>query len=183
MNSNVLIGEKIKSLRIKMGLTQEELANRSELSKGFISQLERDLTSPSIATLIDILECLGTDLKEFFSTNANEKVVFKAEDFFEQENEDLGHKIEWIVPNAQKNSMEPIILNLNSEGESPKYSPSECEIFGYVLKGKINLFIGDKCHKVKTGESFYHKANDMFYIKNSGKTEAKVIYVSNPPSF
>ena len=53
------IGKKIKLLRIEKGLTQEELAGRAELSKGFISQLERDLTSPSIATLIDILQCLG----------------------------------------------------------------------------------------------------------------------------
>ena len=45
------IGEKIKELRIERGLTQEELADRAELSKGFISQVERDLTSPSIATL------------------------------------------------------------------------------------------------------------------------------------
>ena len=61
------IGEKIKELRLKHHLTQEELAGRVELSKGFISQIERDLTSPSIATLIDILQCLGTDLKEFFT--------------------------------------------------------------------------------------------------------------------
>ncbi len=44
------IGSKIKELRIQKSLTQEELADRAELSKGFISQLERDLTSPSIAT-------------------------------------------------------------------------------------------------------------------------------------
>ena len=56
------IGNKIKELRIEKNLTQEELANRAELSKGFISQLERNLTSPSIATLIDILQCLGTNL-------------------------------------------------------------------------------------------------------------------------
>jgi transcriptional regulator with XRE-family HTH domain len=40
------IGKKIKDLRVQMRLTQEELADRTELSKGFISQLERDLTSP-----------------------------------------------------------------------------------------------------------------------------------------
>ena len=50
------IGDKIRRLRIEKQLTQEELANRCELSKGFISQVENDLTSPSIATLIDILE-------------------------------------------------------------------------------------------------------------------------------
>ena len=57
------IGKKIKRLRLQRGLTQEELADRCELSKGFISLLERDLTSPSIATLMDILESLGSDLR------------------------------------------------------------------------------------------------------------------------
>ena len=71
------IGEKIKQLRIKNGLTQEELASRCELSKGFISQLERNLTSPSIATLMDILESLGTDLKDFFNESANERLYSK----------------------------------------------------------------------------------------------------------
>ncbi len=60
------IGNRLKELRVLKGLTQEELADRSELSKGFISQLERNLTSPSIATLMDILQCLGTTIGEFF---------------------------------------------------------------------------------------------------------------------
>ena len=83
------IGEKIKRLRIEKQLTQEELANRCELSKGFISQLENNLTSPSIATLIDILEILGTNLKEFFNEMDNERVCFTKEDMFETEKQSL----------------------------------------------------------------------------------------------
>ena len=52
------IGAKIKRIRLSNQLTLEELANRSELTKGFLSQLERDLTSPSVATLENILEAL-----------------------------------------------------------------------------------------------------------------------------
>ena len=61
------IGAKIKRIRLSNQLTLEELANRSELTKGFLSQLERDLTSPSVATLENILEALWTNLKDFFS--------------------------------------------------------------------------------------------------------------------
>ena len=61
------IGEKLRRLRLQRNLTQEEMADRCELSKGFISQVERDLASPSIATLTDMLECLGSNLQEFFS--------------------------------------------------------------------------------------------------------------------
>ena len=58
------LGRKIKQLRLANDLTLEELANRSELSKGFLSQVERNLTSPSVATLDDILEALGTNLHD-----------------------------------------------------------------------------------------------------------------------
>ena len=61
------IGKKIKELRMQNNLTLEELANRCELTKGFLSQLERNLTSPSIATLDDILEALGSNLANFFN--------------------------------------------------------------------------------------------------------------------
>ena len=70
------IGNKLKELRVLKGLTQEELADRSELSKGFISQLERNLTSPSITTLMDILQCLGTSIGEFFNEAPDEQIVF-----------------------------------------------------------------------------------------------------------
>ena len=94
------IGAKIKALRIANDLTLEELASRSELTKGFLSQLERDLTSPSISTLEDILEALGTNLSEFFAAEPEEQIVFHQGDFFIDEGED--HTIEWIIPNAQK---------------------------------------------------------------------------------
>ena len=61
------IGRRLKDLRILNDLTLEELASRSELTKGFLSQVERNLTSPSISTLEDILEALGTNLSDFFS--------------------------------------------------------------------------------------------------------------------
>jgi transcriptional regulator with XRE-family HTH domain len=75
------LGEKIKQLRNQKGLTQKELADRCELTKGYISQLENDLNSPSIATLTDILSALGSNLSEFFQEEKQEKVVFSKDEF------------------------------------------------------------------------------------------------------
>ena len=127
------IGAKIKSLRLKYGLTQEELADRAELSKGFISQLERDQTSPSIVTLVDILECLGTTPGEFFTETAKEKIVFSEADMFEKVQEDSS--ILWLIPNAQKNQLEPILFTLKPGASSEVDEPHEGEEFGYVLQG------------------------------------------------
>ena len=177
------IGEKIKMIRVKNSLTQEELADRCDLTKGFISQIERDLTSPSIATLVDILEGLGTNLKEFFNEIEDEKIIFTSEDVFEIENVELKYMLKWLIPNAQKNSMEPILINLAAEGRSKEDFPHEGEEFGYVLQGNIYMHVGNKKFKVKKGESFYYKANANHYISNAGTSMASVIWVSTPPSF
>jgi len=177
------IGKKIKDLRMQKGLTQEELADRSELSKGFISQLERDLTSPSITTLVDILQCLGTNLEGFFASSSPEQVVFKKTDYFEKKDIELKNEINWIIPNAQKNMMEPILLILEPGGSTYPDTPHEGEEFGYVLSGSITINIGNYSYKAKKGESFYYIASKSHYIVANGKYGAKIIWVSSPPSF
>lgn len=176
------IGSKIKELRVQKGLTQEELADRAELSKGFISQLENDLTSPSITTLVDVLQCLGTDLKEFFSDDSTEQVVFNKNDYFEKVDAELGNKIEWIIPNAQKNMMEPIRLTLDPNGSTYPDNPHEGEEFGHVLSGALWVVIGNKKTKVKKGESFYFTPNKKHYLV-ADKNGAVLLWVSTPPSF
>ena len=70
------IGKKLRELRKQNDLTLEDLASRSELTKGFLSQVERNLTAPSIATLEDILEALGSNLSEFFHEEEEKQIVF-----------------------------------------------------------------------------------------------------------
>lgn len=177
------IGDKIRRMRMEYGLTQEELADRCELTKGYISQLERDLTSPSIATLKDILDCLGSSIPEFFNEKKKEQIVFKQQDVFVKEVEEQGYRINWIVPNAQKRDMEPIILELNENGETYEDNPHQGEEFGYVLNGSIYLTVGKDRFRVKKGECFHYKTNEPHSIKNSGKKPAQVLWISTPPSF
>lgn len=178
---SVDIGIKIKRLRVLCQLTQEELANRCELTKGYISQIENDLTSPSISTLTDILVALGTNLKEFFNDEDDEKIVFTDEDYIVKE-ESL-HKITWLVPNSQKNEMEPILFTLNPHSDATLDMPHEGQEFGYVLEGEIIVVLGSKSFECKQGETFYFTTNKNHYIKNMGKKLAKVIWVSSPPNF
>ena len=175
------IGNKLKELRVLKGLTQEELADRSELSKGFISQLERNLTSPSITTLMDILQCLGTSIGEFFNEAPDEQIVFGKQDYFVKEDTEYKNEIKWIIPNAQKNTIEPIYLTLQAGGSTCPDTPHEGEEFGYVLQGAVSIHLGNKTYKAKKGESFYYTADKTHFL--SSKTGAVLIWVSSPPSF
>ena len=176
------IGVKIKQLRLQRGLTQEELAARTELTKGFISQLERDLTSPSIATLMDILAALGTDVAGFFRESQEEQVVYSADDMFVKEEAD-GSTIQWLVTNAQKNALEPILVTIPAGLSLAEDDPHEGEEFGYVLSGNVTLVLGTKRYRVKKGGSFYFRPTRVHYLINSGKVESRVLWVSTPPSF
>ena len=181
--NTMVIGEKIRFLRQQNNLTQEELADRCELSKGFISLLERDMTSPSISTLKDILEALGTDLASFFSEPQEEMVVFTSEDYAVKRSEDDGNEICWLVPNAQKNAMEPVLLTLDPDGRTYPDNPHEGEEIGYVLEGTVTLVIGKKKYLVKRGESFLIHPDKPHYLVNKGRRAAKVLWITSPPSF
>lgn len=175
------IGRQIRRFRSKMGLTLEELASRTELSKGFLSQLENDLTSPSIATLADICEVLGVSLTAFFKDIEEERYTFCQDDFFVDEQDN--YVIKWIIPNAQKNKMEPILLELEPEACSKEIMPHEGEEFGLVLQGKVKLKIEDITLNLKKGETFYLKGDRTHYLENSSSAVAKVLWVSSPPIF
>lgn len=175
------IGYKIKQLRIKNALTLEELASRCELTKGFLSQVERNLTSPSISTLNDILEALGTTLSQFFQEEKEEQSVFTKDDYFVDEREGL--LINWIVPNAQKNEMEPILIEIASNYCSQTIDPHDGEEFGYVLSGRIVLVNGNTETIVRKGETFYINGTYSHYLRNDSSSSAKVLWITTPPLF
>ncbi len=175
------IGAKLREMRLQKNLTQEELADRCELTKGYISQLENDVTSPSIATLVDILNALGSDLGHFFREESEEKIVFSQAEYIEKQSD--GMIWNWVIPNAQKNMMEPVLVELEAGASTSVDFPHEGEEFGYVLEGRIAVVTAEKQYPAKKGESFYYRADREHYIVNRGKTRARFLWISTPPNF
>lgn len=175
------IGKKLKSLRLKHNLTMEELGKRCDLSKGFISQLEHDAASPSIETLKNILDVFDYSLSVFFEQKAKEKIVFKEEDITILDEHE--YQIKWIIPNAQKLDLEPVILILKAFGTSTKIPPFQGQIFGYILNGTVFVHYGGNKIKANTNETFYIKGNERHYLENPNKNPATILWVSNPPIF
>ena len=89
--------------------------------------------------------------------------------------------IEWIIPNAQKNEMEPIRLTLKPGGSTVPDNPHEGEEFGYVLSGSVTINLGKQKFRAKKGESFYYTPDKTHFL--SSKSGAVVLWISSPPSF
>lgn len=178
------LGNRIKSLRLQHNLTQEELAKRCELSKGSISMMENDLTSPSISTLKDVLEVFGVSLHEFFEeVDENDDVVHQADEYFKTEDDE--GVVEFLISNAQTREIEPLKITLKPGKKTDEIGPHEGEMFGYVLEGKLMLILGDKKYKLSKGDSFYY-SKPMYaqQLVNTSKTsKAVVLWLSTPPVF
>ncbi len=175
------IGLKIKNLRNYLNLTQEELADRCELSKGFISQLEHNKVSPSIDNLEMILEVLGISISDFFKEEENENIIYS----YNEQNDKICDKYikTWLIPVSQKKMMEPILVELDIGAVTEFDAPHVGEEFGYVVEGEIEVVYGNNKYVCKTGDSFYFESKYEHHLINISKNKSKVIWVSCPPTF
>ncbi|MBU0984031.1 MAG: helix-turn-helix domain-containing protein [candidate division Zixibacteria bacterium] len=174
------IGQKIKALRLASNLTQTELADRANLTKGFISQLENDQTSIGVDSLADMLEALGVSLTEFFSDDTDVQVVFSPEDRVAVEGKGA-ESFELLVPGSTNNMMDPIMLTLGAGERLEEGDPHPGEQFGYILDGAVTLRLGKTLHHVPRHHCFHFKADQTHQLINSGKRPARILWIVAPP--
>ena len=93
------------------------------------------------------------------------------------------YTIEWVIPNAQKNEMEPILLTLHGHERSKEMECHNGEEFGYILKGNVTLVRGNKKYRLKAKETFYMDGKESHYFINNGSSDAKILWVTTPPMF
>lgn len=176
------IGERIKNLRQMSNLTQEELADRANLTKGFISQVERDLTSISLDSLVQILEAMDENISDFFREASQEKMVYREKDRVPIEKERI-QRFELLVPGSTNRRLEPVLLTLKQGQSTPKEKPHEGEEFGFVLQGRVSLRFGREIMKLKKGECFYLWAEKEHWLQNKSSRNAVILWITSPPYF
>lgn len=173
------IGSKIKNLRIQKNLTQEELGERTDLTKGYISQLERNLSSPSMESFFNILEVLGTTPQDFFKEGTTaQKVIYAETERTVYRDEEKAYQLEWLVPESNENEMEPVILTLEKKGEFKEFAPSMSDTFAYVLSGEVCVELGLRRYFASSGETIYYQATETHQIKNNYHGESRLLIVA-----
>lgn len=174
------IGTALKSLRQQRGLTQKQLAARTELSAGFISQLENDTATPSLQTLAEILDCLESDMGSFFRDAAREQIVFRAGDM-QEEKGDMA-TVTHLVPAAGRR-MQPIRVLLPPGGHSRLEAPHPGEEFALLLRGRVELTAGSRHEQLQPGDAFYFDSDVAHYVQNTAEDPAELVWVTAPPNF
>ncbi|MFH1312282.1 MAG: XRE family transcriptional regulator [Candidatus Eisenbacteria bacterium] len=174
------IGKHIRELRQANQLTQSELARRAGLTTGFISLLERDKSSVSLETLVQVLNVFGESLTTFFSEDVQMPFVFKKKDRITLHDEG-GEKHELLIPSSVTMEMESSLVELRPGKKIGPDSPHIGEEFGYVIQGRVLVTLGKRSATARAGECFSYLADKEHSIVNRGVSVAKILIVKWPP--
>lgn len=182
---DIKIGEEIKRLRKEKGLKISDLATKSNLSAGMISQVERDMVSPSISTLWKITQALNVSIGYFFDeepktdtsliVRRNERKKISASNnnaMYELLSPDLNRKIEFLYITIKPGDSSSLEL-LTHEGEEG----------GIVIKGTLKILMEDKEYILNEGDSIYFDSTIPHRYVNIGEEICESIWAMTPPSF
>lgn len=170
------IGAKIRRLRKLRGLTIEDVATGADLTKGFISQVERDMNVPSVLNLKQILDVLGVDLATFFSDlEVKERNVYSKKDRIEEE-KNRDYRIEGLIPRLKYLEMEPLLLSIAPNASYIK-TFEEDEGFGFVVRGKLDLKLDSEERILTKGDCFYIFFDNQLSIQNLTNKTAEILLV------
>jgi transcriptional regulator with XRE-family HTH domain len=177
------LGRKIRDLRLRRGMTVQQLAEASGLSKGFISQVENDRTSPSLATLRDLAEALKTSVAYLVVEEERVPYVVRRAERPRIEVGGNTSKVE-VLSASPKRNLELLMAELPPDmpaGERRHYHHGEeCMV---VLEGRVRLACGDHVLVLEAGDSCHYDGRVPHAVENCGTGAARVLMAITPAAF
>lgn len=178
------IGSKLKALRLSNHYTLQQLGEAVGCSAAYISQIENDKASPSIATLKRIAEVLGVRIVDFFlEESKDDAVVLEPGQWPQVSLPRWKADIKQMVRGVKYRQMQPFYTVIQPGGGTKEDYSHQGEEFGLVLEGELTLQVGSETHKVKAGSSFYYMSTLPHAWTNEGEVPCKVVWVVTPPSW
>lgn len=177
------LGEILRNLRTKRKIPMGELAEKIGATSSHISQIERNISSPSITLLKKIAAELGVSITYFFEEESSASSVIKKEDRnkFRLANSSLTYEL--LTPaRAEKFQMLLTRIKVGGKlGDVPiGHEGEEC---CYIMQGEVEMIVHDKVYQLSKGDSIYYGANAPHNVLNLGDVEAIIISAISPASF
>lgn len=184
---NIDIGSKIREIRKSKHLSIAELAEKTGLSTGIISQIERDLVTPSVVTFWKISKALEVSFGYFFDEVEEEQAVLSPvvkrdqrktiktsnrKALYELLSQDLNRKIEFLYITIKPGEQ--------SEGGLVTHEGEEC---GVVIKGRLLIKMENEEYILEEGDSIYYDSTIPHRYVNIGDEDCESVWAMTPPSF
>jgi transcriptional regulator with XRE-family HTH domain len=175
------VGARLRATRLERGLTISEVAERAGLTAGFISQLERDLTSASLSSLYRICSVLGIRVGNLVDDVPAGRLIRREEQA--RRSLAMGNAEHLLLSSRDERRFhvtESHIPPRGSAGDEPYTLPADVELV-YVLRGTLELRVGEETHLLEEGDTFSYSPRDPHTWRNPSETdEAVVLWTALP---
>jgi transcriptional regulator with XRE-family HTH domain len=178
------LGARIRALRLARGLTLRRMAADAGVTESFLSQVERGVASPSIATVQRIARALGQSIAELFAADERAGIVVRARDRRRVVYQGLG-AIDEFLTRATDGRLQVILSTIEpggGTGDEPYTHDSDEEVV-VVLEGSLDLWVGPEHFRLETGDAVTHSSRLPHRNTNPGPGVARVLFCITPPSF
>ena len=178
------IGERLKQIRLRNRLSQRQLARQSGVANATISQIESGKLNPTVSMLKKVLDGIPLRLSEFFSDepDAPDRVFFRANELTEIA--DGGVSYLQVGANLHDRAIQFIRECYQPGAGTGKHEIShEGEECGLVLRGRLQVTVGDRSQILLAGDAYYFKSNQPHSFLNPGNEPCELISACTPPSF
>jgi len=181
-----VLGERIRGLRKRRRMTLGALAAASDLSVGYISQIERNLASPSVPALVRLAQSLGVTVQWFFSGPAaapaeERDYVVRAGNRLKLHYEQ-GLTDELLTPKLSS-QVEMILCRIPPGGASTQSYSHDGDEVGFVLEGALEIWIGPRHFLLHKGDCCSFSSREPHRYANPGAVDTVVIWAISPPAF
>ena len=179
-------GNKIRVLRKSKNMSIKELAEKSDLSTGLISQIERDLVSPSVNAMCRIVQSLDSTMGEFFDDEfAKENPVVIRKDSRKEIVQQTHFRISEMLSPTDHRLIEMDLMLINKHDDSKEIimSSHEGEECGYIIQGHLTMLVEDERYELYEGDSFYFESKHPHAYLNYDDEDCVSIWAMTPPSY
>jgi transcriptional regulator with XRE-family HTH domain len=174
------VGERIKALRIEQGMTLAELGEKANISTSYLSQIERDKTTPSLITLSGIAKVFNIGLRYFFESDAEMAHVVRAQGEQDDVDPDDSEGYVHLTFDVGNGKIEVYRVKLQPHTPAQQLAPHAGEEFGFVLTGELIVTLGDEQFVLAAGDSIHYDAVQSHAWSSHGDEPCVVIWARSP---
>jgi transcriptional regulator with XRE-family HTH domain len=184
------LGKKIRELRLSKGLSLQDMAETTGLSRPLLSQIEEEVAAPPIATLLKISHALDVSISYFFrEEESRDKIVVIREQErqrvmrrVQEEGKKVGYLYQSLAYRRSEKHMEPFLVEFEPrEREEMIFYNHKGEEFIFVLEGSLEFQGGDKLIVLNPGDSLYFDSDIPHAFRGMNGRWAKAIVVIYGP--
>lgn len=159
MSSNQMnIGKNIRAVRVRLKLTQQELADQCQLSKGMISKLENGVVVPAIATLAKIAQALHVKISDLIESDQQKPSTYAINPFSNLSQfipTAMGYQMFNPAAGLKDTAMEPLLINADEATLKPHMVSHPGEEYIFVFSGEMTFKVGEQSYLLRRGDSVF----------------------------